>query len=135
MARTFLGAEQLITTTKSGPAVDEVRKRVVRDARTGKVLDVCEPSNTLDKHLHRHIIILTDIRVELHMKSADEMYRKHGPDVAEVYSQPRVAAEAAVMKFGKRTIKPGWSLDITMPDPTDDEPWDLSKECKRRRLR
>ena len=98
-------------------------------------MDVCEPGVTMDKELHRPLIVPTDLRIELHMKNAEEMYRRHGPDVAEIYSQPRVAAEAAVMKFGKRSIKPGWSLDITMPDPEDGMPWDLSKECKRRRLR
>ena len=135
IARTILQAERFVTTTTSGPAMADVKKIIVRDARTGKVLDVCEPDTTLDRHLHRPFIVPTDIRVELHMKNADEMYRRHGPDVAEIYSQPRVAAEAATQRFGKRLVRPGWSLDITMPDPIDEQPWDLSKPGKQARLK
>ena len=74
------------------------------------------------------------IRVELVLKSAEEMYRRRGPDVAEIYSQPRVAVEASMRKYGNRSICPGWSLDLTMMDPVDGNPWDLSKTRKVDRL-
>ena len=44
-----------------------------------------------------------------------------GMDVAEIYSQPRVAARAQV--FG---LRPGWSLDTTIKD-VHGRRWDFSK--------
>ena len=68
------------------------------------------------------------------LKSAEEMYRRRGPDIVEVFSQPRVAAEAGVRMYGKRKITPGWSLDLTMTDPADNKLWDLSRTDKQNKL-
>ena len=68
------------------------------------------------------------------LKSAEEMYRRRGPDVAEMFLQPRDAAKAGMRKYGKRQIHPGWSLDLTMVDPLDEKPWDLSQPDKVDRL-
>ena len=48
--------------------------------------------------------------------------------VAEIYSPPRVVESAR-----QHCLKPGWSLDLTKNDPTDNQPWDFTIESKRRR--
>ena len=49
-------------------------------------------------------------------------------DVAEVYSPPRMATAAR-----RHGLRGGWSLDITVDDPFDGKPWDLSDVAKQRR--
>ena len=49
-------------------------------------------------------------------------------DVAEVYSPPRMARAAK-----RHGLKGGWSLDITVNDPLDNQPWDLGKADKQKR--
>ena len=50
-----------------------------------------------------------------------------GADVVEVYSQPRIAQEASLRYYGGTELKAGWSLHLTMRNPKDGQPWDLSK--------
>ena len=50
-------------------------------------------------------------------------------DVAEAYSPPRLVRMAC-----KRGLRGGWSLDLTMIDPDDGKPWDLSLGAKRRKV-
>ena len=71
MARTFLNAKRLITTTKKGPAESEVKRRVIRNLATGKVIDQCEPEHTPDRVLNRELPEPTHIRVELELKEAE----------------------------------------------------------------
>ena len=59
-----------------------------------------------------------DIRVEVVLKKAAAMYERHGPDVCEIFSQPRVCREAASKTYGGDTLTPGRSLDLTINDPT-----------------
>ena len=63
------------------------------------------------------------------------MYEMVGADVSEIYSQPRVAQEAAVRTHGGVQLIPGWSLDLTRDDPTTGLPWDLSKLSVQERVR
>ena len=51
--------------------------------------------------------------------------------VAEIYSEPRIAHEAAIRKYGGEHLVPGWSLDLTREDPLTGRPWDLSKRAVR----
>ena len=106
----------------------------MRDLNSGKIIDACEPDITPDKDLYKKFDLPRNIRIELTLKTAEEMLRRKGPDVAEIYSQPRVAAEATARQYGRRKIVPGWSLDLTMVKPSDNEPWDLSKEKKKNQL-
>ena len=101
---------------------------------TGKVIFMCEPDITPDVVFYRPFESPKSIRVELVLKSAEEMYRRRGPDIVEVFSQPRVAAEAGLRMYGKKKITPGWSLDLTMTDPADNKPWDLSRTDKQDKL-
>ena len=45
-ARTFLQADRLAISTKSGPLAADVERRIIRDADTGKVIDDCGPDDT-----------------------------------------------------------------------------------------
>ena len=64
------------------------------------------------------------------MKKAAEMYLRRGPDVVEVFSQPRICQEAS-----GRGVTPGWSLDLTMKDPATGQIWDLSDKKTQDRVR
>ena len=57
------------------------------------------------------------------------MYHRFGADVSEIYSQPRIAQEAAVRSFQGQKLQPGWSLDLARNYPKTGEPWDLG--CKK----
>ena len=50
------------------------------------------------------------------------------PNIAEIYSPPRVTCLA--QKFG---FRPGVALDLTVLDPADGLPWDFTKPQKRAR--
>ena len=53
-------------------------------------------------------------------------------NVAEIYSPPQMALAAK-----RHGLEEGFSLDITINDPEDNLPWDLSKpekQCKARQL-
>ena len=67
-----------------------------------------------------------DIRVELIRHGAQDLYRRKPPDISEIYSHPRVCAEATSQMFNGVSLKPGWSLDLTGRDPNSQKPWDLS---------
>ena len=113
----------------------DVHRRITRSLTTGKVIDDCIIKDTPDKILHRRMKDADDIRVELVMEGALKMFEEVGADVSEVYSQPRVAQEAALKTFGGTILRPGWSLDLTMDDPLTGQPWDLGKREVRARVR
>ena len=125
-ARTFVNATRLITTTKGGPCREDVFRHIVRCARTGAVLDDCTLDDVPDKDLYRPLDRPQDIIVELIMRNAAKWFRQKGPDVAEVYSPPRVVREAGVRLYGGKRLHPGLSLDLTTVDPETGQPWDLS---------
>ena len=85
MMRTFVKATRLILTTKSGPPAADMKQRIIRYLNTGKIIDMCEPDNTPDAELFKQFESPKTIRVELVLKSAEEMYRRRGPDVADIY--------------------------------------------------
>ena len=68
-----------------------------------------------------------DIRVELTLKNSLKVFVRKGPDVVEIFSQPRLCQEVAGRKFGGTTLKPGLSLDLTMDDPAACQPSDLGR--------
>ena len=69
------------------------------------------------------------------MHDALAMYERKGADVVELYSQPRIAQEAAIRKYGNTDLTAGWSLDLTMRDPKTNEPWDLSQKSVQIRVK
>ena len=89
--------------------------------------------NVSDDVLHRPLQHPDNIRVELTMRGALELYNAGDADISEVYSQPRVAQEAGVR--GNSKLRPGWSLDLTMDDPLAGKPWDMGKREVRNRVR
>ena len=134
-AKTFIKATRLLTTTKNGPPMQEVHRRTIRSLSTGKIIDDCIVGNTKDSELNRRLSEADDIRIELTMKGALHMYGASDNDVSEIFSQPRIAQEAAVRLYGGMTIKPGWSLDLTREDPATGKRWDLNKREVRERVR
>ena len=126
IAKTFKDAKSFITTSKNGPAAQDVYRRVTTNLRTGKIIDDCIVDDVADDVLHRRLPAPESIRVELTMRGAEKMFDRRGVDVAEVYSRPRVVQEAALRSYDGTRLEPGWSLDLTLNDPTTGRPWDLS---------
>ena len=83
--------------------------------------------NVFDSVLHQWFDHPMVIRVEVQVKDAPKMFETIGPDVAEIYSPPRVAHDAGVRTYLGVQLRPGWSLDLTMTDPKTGEAWDFSK--------
>ena len=135
MAKTFPQMARLVTTSRGGPQVSDVYKRVVRSLTTGKIIDECILDDTPDSVLNRMLPCPDHVRVELTMRGAIKMFEVKGADVSEVFSPPRVAQEASVRQYGGRSLKPGWSLDLTREDPLTGEAWDLGKHEVRERVR
>ena len=134
-AKTFRNVDRLPLTSKGGPASSDVYRRVIRSLTTGKVVDDCIVDDVSDEMLKRRMPTADNLRVELIMRGAVAMYESKGADVVELYSQPRIAQEAAVRKYGGTQLKSGWSLDLTMRDPATDLPWDLSKRDVQNKVR
>ncbi len=63
------------------------------------------------------------------------MFEVKGADVSDIFSQPRVAQDAALRSYDGTKLIPGWSSDLTRGDPLTEEPWDLSKCAARARVR
>jgi hypothetical protein len=101
----------------------------------GKLIDECEVDTTPDHVLRRELREPDDIRVELVLKGAQDLYMRQKPDVAEIYSNPRVCQEATSRKFEGIDLRPGWSLDLTTKDPTTGSPWDLPDMKVQTRVR
>ena len=135
VAKTFPNASRMPSTSKGGPALMDVHRRIVRSLTTGKVVDDCVVDDTTDEVMHRFLRTPDDLRVELIMKGALRMFERKGPDVSEIFSQPRIAQEAAMREYSGVQLKPGWSLDLTRRDPMTNRPWDLSKHEVRERVR
>ena len=115
--RTFRDVFEWLVTSSAGPPERDVYRRVVRSLSTGKVIDDCILDDVSDQILRRSIPGTDNVRVELIMRDALRMYQKKGADVVEQYSQPRIAQEAAIRKYGGTDLTAGWSLDLTMRDP------------------
>ena len=126
-AKTFKKAQYLPLTTRGGPVASDVHRRIVRSLTTGRVIDDCIVEDVSDAEIYRRLPMPDNIRVELIMQKALAMYQRRGADIVELYSQPRIAQEAGLRKYGGTELVAGWSLDLTMKDPETDKPWDLSK--------
>ena len=102
-ARTFRKASKLVTTTKNGPPITEVYKRTIWSSSTGRIIDECHMDNVSDDVLHRPLQPPDNIRVELTMRGALELYNASDADISEVYSQPRVAQ--TLMNVGRKQAR------------------------------
>ena len=127
VARTFKQVAKLRTTFPGGQCMDDIFRRKVWSLSTGKVLDDCKTDAISDNKLNRDRGKVDDIRVELTLKNALKLFERKGPDVVEIFSQPRPCQEIAGRSFGGTTLRPGFSLDLTTDDPATGQPWDLSK--------
>ena len=104
----------------------DVQHRKVWSLSTGKLIDECCVDDVSDEELHRRLPEPDNIRVEITMRNAIELFEKKGPDVAEIFSQPRICQEVDGRSFEGEKLKPGWSLDLTNLDPATGKSWDLS---------
>ena len=95
-ARAFPKAKNMATTTKNGPPIQEVYKRKIWSLFTGRIIDECHMDDFSDEVFHRPLQHPDNIRVELTMREALELFNASDADISEVYSQPRVAQEAGV---------------------------------------
>ena len=59
-------------------------------------------------------------------KEAQGLYMRSKPDVAEIYSNPRICKEVTAQKFDGVSLRPGWTLDLSTKDPATGRAWDLS---------
>jgi len=134
-AKTFKNIDRLPLTSKGGPVASDVYRRVVRSLTTGKVIDDCIVGDVSDEQLRRRLPGPDNLRVELIMCEALAMYERQGADVVELFSQPRIAQESALRRYGGTELKAGWSLDLTMRDPSTGMPWDLSCKITQRKVR
>ena len=130
MSRTFVQATHMTTTSKGGPNICDVHSRKIWSLSTGKMIDDCVIDDTTDQMLGRELAAKDDIRVEVTLKNAVALFERKGPDVCEIYSQPRVCQEAM-----SKHLQPGWSLDLTTKDPATGDHWDLSQPKVQSRVR
>ena len=106
--------------------MSDIRFRKVWSLTTGKVIDDADVDSTSGELLHRALKVPDNIRVEVTLRDALTMFERHGPDVAEIFSQPRVCQEATKGSYEGMELRPGWSLDLTTADPKTGKRWDLS---------
>ena len=105
----------------------------MRSLAADMVIDDCVVDDVAVSVLNRHLPYPEDVRIELKMKSVWAMYEEKGADISEMSSQPRIAEEAAVRKYGGMEFKPGWSFDLTRADPATGKPWDNGQPALRNR--
>jgi len=113
----------------------DIHSRRVWSLTTGTMIDEVEVDEVPDSVLHRKMGRVDNVRVELTLKNAVAMFERVGPDVAEIYSQPRICQEAGNRTFQGTSLRPGWSLDLTTADPRTGARWDLSKHDVQNRVR
>ena len=135
MAKTFVNMKRLTTTSRGGPPLQDIQSRRIRSLTTGKIIDECDIENTPDEQLYRELERPDNLRVEVTLKGAEKLFMRHGPDIVEVFSQPRVCQEMDKRLFGGQALKPGWSLDLTNKDPATGRAWDLSRPEVQSRVR
>ena len=94
MSRTFAQATHMTTTSKGGPNIDDIHSQRIWSLPTGKMIDECVFDIITDQMLGRELASKDDIRVEVTLKNALALFGRKGPDVCEIYSQPRMCQEA-----------------------------------------
>ena len=135
VSRTFIGAEKLMTTSRGGPNIIDIQHRKVWSLTSRKLLHECDVNDVTDEELNKQLPAPDNIRVELTLRNALKLFERRGPDVAEIFSQPRVCQEVGGRRFQGEELRPGWSLDLTMNDPKTGKPWDLSQASVQSRVR
>ena len=112
-----------------------VEHRNIWSLSTGKLLEECDIDDTPDASLHRKLDEPDDLRVEITLRNAMVLFKRKGPDVADLFSQPRVCKQLGGRTFDGEVLRPGWSFDRTMNDPRSGKPWDLSLPGVQGRVR
>ena len=88
-AKTFPQMSTLLTTSRGGPNIEGVYRRVIRSLDTGRIIDDCLLDDTPDEVLNQKLPYPQDVRVEFTMRGALKMFEVVGADVAESRYPPR----------------------------------------------
>ena len=126
--RVFVNARMMLMSTRTGPAACDVM------TRTDRCAVKCNVQGTPDRVLSRDLLAPTDIVVEFVVNGAVKMFKEKCHDVCELFSPPRIVAEAGLRRFGGVQLKQGWSLNLTQVDPDDGKPWDFEDKAKVAKL-
>ena len=77
------------------------------DFSLGVLIEECDFDKSADNILNRELSEPDDIRVELVLTGAQDLYMSSRPDVAEIYSNPKICQEATAQKFDGTSLRPG----------------------------
>ena len=114
-----------VTTAPSGPEWKDVEKRVVYDLDTDEMIeDIVIDQKLNEDEYHYQISSVASPDTGRNIRTV-LTFRASKPDVSEVYSPPRIVAEAA-----RQGLKPGFSLDLTVQREDGDQ-WDFSRKRHR----
>lgn len=114
-----------MTTAPSGPEWQDVEKRVVYDLDTDEMIeDIVIDQKLNEDEYHYQISSVASPDTGRNIRTV-LTFRASKPDVSEVYSPPRIVAEAA-----RQGLKPGFSLDLTVQREDGDQ-WDFSRKRHR----
>ncbi len=112
----------------SGEAGDDVEMEFIGSMEVMNNLGKLEPS--FDDEISNFLLAQMGSSGKVHQKDASRAARRI---VSEIYSPPRVTE--LIKKSKMRHVLPGYAFDLTVNDPSDDQPWDFSLEHKRERAR
>ena len=119
VSRTFIGAEHLPVTSKNGPSLVDVHSRKIWSLSTGRLVDECVIDDVPDDILYRKLPAADNLRIELTLKDAVSLFERKGPDIAEIFSQPRICQEVGGRNFKGQQLKPGSELGSDHDRPQD----------------
>ena len=119
---------------RGGPLISDVHRRTVWSLSKGKLIDDCLADDVSDETLNRYLDSPDDIRIELTMKAALDIYERSGADVAEIYPRPRIAQAAAEYEKNGKRPRTGRSLVLTRSDPATGLALDFSKPSVQTRV-
>ncbi len=112
----------------TGDAGNDVEMEFVGSMEVMNAIGKLEPS--FDDEVSNFLLAQMGSSGKVHQKDASRAARRI---VSEIYSPPRVTD--LIRKSKMRHVLPGYALDLTVNDPSDDQPWDFSIEHKRERAR
>ena len=89
MSKTFVGADNLMTASRGGQSIADIQHWKSLSPATGKLLDECDIDDVSHYELNGKLPEKDKIRVEVTLRNALALFERRGPDVAEIFSQPR----------------------------------------------
>ena len=113
-----------VTTTAAGPKWQNVHRRKVYDMDTNELIEDVSVEHDFEEKEYQYVLSVNeDTKKPRNLRTILE--HRSPPDVCEVYSPPRITAEA-----NKSGLKGGFAFDLTVKRP-DGKPWDFSIKANR----